>query len=276
MEHQGLPFFSMEFCAGGSLKDRLAGDPLAAKAAAALVERLAAAMAAAHAKGVIHRDLKPANVLLAEDGTPKVTDFGLARRLEGDSELTLSGQVIGSPNYMPPEQAEAKRGQQATRPVQPLALVAGPALRDFPQSEKKDGQSQRNIDEKHPSPRTVFGEPSTQHGTDGSGDRREAGPRPDGATALFLGKSSADKSQAAGNKEGRAYPLEAPGHNKLPDVGRHSAPGRGHEEKHDADNEDLAAPVQVSQRPANENQGRQEKRVRFHNPLNVRQRRMQG
>jgi len=85
--------------------------------------------------------------------------------------------------------------------------------------------------------------------------RREAGPRPDGATALFLGKSSADKSQAAGNKEGRAYPLEAPGHNKLPDVGRHSAPGRGHGEKHDADNEDLAAAVQVSQRSANQKQG---------------------
>jgi serine/threonine-protein kinase len=81
-EHAGLPYFSLEFCPGGSLEKRLAGTPLPAGAAAALVETLARAMQAAHDKGVIHRDLKPANVLLAEDGTSKVTDFGLAKKLD--------------------------------------------------------------------------------------------------------------------------------------------------------------------------------------------------
>ena len=81
-EHDGLPFFSLEFCAGGSLDKKLAGTPLPPKEAAALVETLARAMQAAHDKGVIHRDLKPANVLLTEDGTPKITDFGLAKKLD--------------------------------------------------------------------------------------------------------------------------------------------------------------------------------------------------
>ena len=122
----------------------------------------------------------------------------------------------------------------------------------------------------------MLDEPSTQHGTDRGGDRREAGPRPDGAAALLLGKISADQSQAAGDQQRPADSLEASGHNQLPDVGRESAPGRGCREEHDAGGEDLAAAVQVSQRAADEEQRRQEKRVRFHHPLNVRQRRMQG
>ena len=76
---KGLPFLAMEWLPGGSLAQKLAGGPLAAREAAALVQALAGAVQAAHAQGVIHRDLKPANVLLAEDGTPKVVDFGLAR-----------------------------------------------------------------------------------------------------------------------------------------------------------------------------------------------------
>ena len=103
-EHEGLPFFSLEFCAGGSLDKKLAGTPLPPQAAAVLVQTLARAMHAAHEKGVIHRDLKPANVLLAEDGTPKVTDFGLAKKLE-EAGQTASGAVMGTPSYMAPEQA---------------------------------------------------------------------------------------------------------------------------------------------------------------------------
>jgi len=109
-EHGGLPFFSLEFCAGGSLEKKLAGTPLPPKEAAALVETLARAMQAAHEKGVIHRDLKPANVLLGEDGTPKVTDFGLAKKL-GEAGQTASGAVMGTPSYMAPEQAGGRSAQ---------------------------------------------------------------------------------------------------------------------------------------------------------------------
>jgi WD40 repeat protein/tRNA A-37 threonylcarbamoyl transferase component Bud32 len=103
-EQGGLPYFSLEFCAGGSLERKLNGTPLSPGEAAELVETLARAMAAAHLKGVVHRDLKSANVLLAEDGTPKIGDFGLAKML-GEAGQTASGAVMGTPSYMAPEQA---------------------------------------------------------------------------------------------------------------------------------------------------------------------------
>jgi hypothetical protein len=103
----GTPFLSLEYCAGGSLEQRLGGTPLPPKEAAALVETLARAMHAAHARGVLHRDLKPANVLLAEDGTPKITDFGLAKKLD-EAGQTASGVILGTPSYMAPEQAGGK------------------------------------------------------------------------------------------------------------------------------------------------------------------------
>jgi formylglycine-generating enzyme required for sulfatase activity/tRNA A-37 threonylcarbamoyl transferase component Bud32 len=110
-ECQGLPYFSMEFCPGGSLADKLKGAPWEPLPAAALVKALADAMHAAHQHGIVHRDLKPANVLLGEDGTPKVTDFGLARRV-GQSGQTRTGAVMGTPSYMAPEQAAGK-GKEA-------------------------------------------------------------------------------------------------------------------------------------------------------------------
>jgi outer membrane protein assembly factor BamB len=103
-EQNGLPYFALEFCPGGSLAQKLSGTPLPPREAAALLETLARAMQVAHAKGVIHRDLKPANVLLAEDGTPKITDFGLAKKLDEPGQ-TASGAVMGTPSYMAPEQA---------------------------------------------------------------------------------------------------------------------------------------------------------------------------
>jgi hypothetical protein len=121
--HEGRPYFSLEFCPGGSLDRHLQGTPLPTREAAALVEMLARAMHHAHQRGVVHRDLKPANILLASgersprpEGkadddrslagyVPKITDFGLAKKLDDAAGPTQSGAVLGTPSYMAPEQA---------------------------------------------------------------------------------------------------------------------------------------------------------------------------
>ncbi len=108
-DSDGRPYFTMEYVEGGSLAQKLAGTPQPAREAATLVATLAQAVHAAHESKIIHRDLKPANVLLTADGTPKISDFGLARRLSGEDRLTQTGAVVGTPSYMAPEQAQGQR-----------------------------------------------------------------------------------------------------------------------------------------------------------------------
>jgi serine/threonine protein kinase/tetratricopeptide (TPR) repeat protein len=132
-EHEGRPYFSLEFVEGGSLDKRMAESPTSPRAAARFVETLARAMDVAHQRGIVHRDLKPANILLAKLGSqssvvrdrdsdassmppdhwsrttiPKIADFGLAKHVNEESSQTQSGTILGTPSYMAPEQAGGK------------------------------------------------------------------------------------------------------------------------------------------------------------------------
>ena len=107
-EHEGQLFFSMRFIEGGSLDDhmkRFTPDP---HASAVLMAKVARAVHFAHQHGILHRDLKPDNILLDNQGEPHITDFGLAKRVDAGENLTVTGEIIGTPNYMSPEQAEGK------------------------------------------------------------------------------------------------------------------------------------------------------------------------
>jgi tetratricopeptide (TPR) repeat protein len=106
-EHLGRAFIVQEYLPGGSLDSRFGRDPQQIRPAAELLRTLAAAVEYAHGQKIVHRDLKPSNVLLSAQGTPKISDFGLAKHIEeaGPSAGTQSGAILGSPSYMAPEQA---------------------------------------------------------------------------------------------------------------------------------------------------------------------------
>jgi WD40 repeat protein/tRNA A-37 threonylcarbamoyl transferase component Bud32 len=122
-EHQGQHYFSMKYVEGGCLSDqvpRLVHEP---RETARLVVQVARAVHHAHQRGILHRDLKPGNVLLDTHGEPHVTDFGLARKVEGGSDLTRTGAIVGTPSYMAPEQARAEKGLTTAVDVYALGAI---------------------------------------------------------------------------------------------------------------------------------------------------------
>jgi len=113
-EAESGPYYAMEFMAEGSLKKKLGEGWLpTSRRAAEIVAALAGAMQAAHDQGIVHRDLKPGNVLLAPDETPKVVDFGLAKKLDSGKSMTEAGAIVGTVSYMSPEQAKGQRADFA-------------------------------------------------------------------------------------------------------------------------------------------------------------------
>lgn len=99
-------YISMEYVEGGDLKQRMHTRVFTPAEAIDIVEKIASGLASAHSSGIVHRDVKPGNILFRRDGTPLLSDFGIAKRLSGDSDLTSTGMFLGSPNYMAPEQSE--------------------------------------------------------------------------------------------------------------------------------------------------------------------------
>lgn len=109
--HQGQHYFSMDYVEGQNLAQFVGQQPLPPLRAARYLKQIAEAIHFAHGKGILHRDLKPSNILIDTQDQPRVTDFGLAKKLDGESSLTLTGQILGSPSFMPPEQAGGISGK---------------------------------------------------------------------------------------------------------------------------------------------------------------------
>ncbi len=127
-----LPYFSLEYVDGSSLYEKIKGEPMDPIEAARLIAPLAQALHFAHDAGIIHRDLKPGNILVNSSGIPKLCDFGLAKEIEGDSDLSRTGDVVGTPSYMAPEQARGSRDITASADIYGMGGVLYCALTGRP------------------------------------------------------------------------------------------------------------------------------------------------
>ena len=114
-EHDGHPFFTMACVDGQNLASRLSQGPLAQREAAAMVREISQAIHYAHQQGIVHRDLKPANILLTKTGQTRITDFGLAKQIGDQNELTVTGDLVGTPSYMSPEQVNGNSAKVGTQ-----------------------------------------------------------------------------------------------------------------------------------------------------------------
>lgn len=131
-EHDNIPYLVLEYLSGGNLASATPGQPRPPGEATALVEKLARAVHHAHQRGILHRDLKPGNVLLSDHGEPKLTDFGLAKRLDGEHGMTQSGAILGTPSYMAPEQAAARKDLTTAADVYSLGAILYELLVGWP------------------------------------------------------------------------------------------------------------------------------------------------
>lgn len=131
-EHEGRHYFSMKFIEGGSLAAKLPELRKDRRKIVRLITDIARAIHHAHQRGILHRDLKPANILLDENGNPLVSDLGLAKQIKSESDLTHTGAVVGTPAYMPPEQAAAKKEITTAADIYSLGAIFYEALTGQP------------------------------------------------------------------------------------------------------------------------------------------------